>query len=88
MMEPLREQLLMTLSFLEPMSIEMIFIDLDKEFTLDNPDITMDQVLKELKALQAEKKLEQFKKDGQLFWIKPNISKKSLWRRFQEFISR
>jgi hypothetical protein len=86
-MEPLREQLLMTLSFLEPMSIEMIFIDLDKEFTLDNPDITMDVVLKELRALQVEKKLRQFKKDGQIFWIKPNKSKKNLWRRILNFIS-
>ena len=85
-MEPLREQLLMTLSFLEPMSIEMIFIDLDKEFTLDNPDITMEGVLEELRALHNEKKLDQLKKDGQIFWMKPNTSKKTLWRRIQEFI--
>ena len=87
-MEPLREQLLMTLSFLEPMSIEMIFIDLDKEFTLDNPDITMDLVLKELRALQLEKKLRQFKKEGQIFWIKPNTRKQTLWSLLLKLISR
>jgi hypothetical protein len=87
-MEPLREQLLMTLSFLEPMSIEMIFIDLDKEFTLDNPDITMDLVLKELRALQLEKKLRQFKKEGQMFWIKPNTRKQTLWSLLLKLISR
>ena len=87
-MEPLREQLLMTLSFLEPMSIEMIFIDLDQEFTLDNPDISMDKVLKELKALEIDKKLKRFKKDGQQFWIKPNSRKPSLWNNLLNFFGK
>jgi hypothetical protein len=86
-MEPLSQQLLLTLSFFEPMSIEMIFLDLDKEFTLDNPDITMDKVLKELGALELDKKLKHFKKEGQIFWIKPNIRKRSLWRRLIKYFS-
>lgn len=82
-MEPLRYQLLLTLSFLEPMNLEMIFLDLDKEFTLDNPDITMDIVLTELKQMEKEKLLNREKKEGHIYWIKngPKSSSSSLWRR-------
>lgn len=90
-MEPqlneLNDELLRTLSFYEAMSLEMIFIDLDDEYTLNNPDITMDRILHSLKILESNKKLSRTTKDGQTFWVKKHPSKKSYWRRFLNYLN-
>lgn len=89
-LSPLENQLLVTLSFLEPMSLEYIFIDLNKDFLLMNQSLTtkdLELSLKNLVALKIIKKISPKKsvKDGQEKWIR-NFPKKSLWSRLQRFL--
>ena len=67
---PLYEELQRTLSFLEPMSLEMIFLDLDKNFLESNPNLTTEDLLKELKRLEKDKKVKKSLIDGQYFWVR------------------
>ena len=66
----LYDELQKTLSFLEPMSLEMIFLDMDKEFLNLNPSLTTEDLLKELKKLEKQKKVKKSKIEGQFYWIR------------------
>lgn len=68
--DQLREELLKTLSFLEPMSLEFIFLDLDKNFLMQHPYLTTEDLVKELRSLKKQKLITQKKVDGQILWIK------------------
>ena len=80
---PLENQLLITLSFLEPMSLEYILIDLDQKFLLDNKELTtldLEDGLAKLVKLKKVKKL----KSKEEKWIKL-FPKKSLTERIRRF---
>jgi hypothetical protein len=80
-MTPLEEQLLMTLSHLEAMTLDKIFIDLDKDFVLQNTDISMEDVTKCLDNLVKQKKVKCLDNQGHKEWIKVFPKRKALWRR-------
>jgi hypothetical protein len=85
---PLENQLLITLSFLEPMSLEYIFIDLDKDFLLNNNELTTKDLELALASLVTAKKLKLLKagkdKSQKEMWIKL-FPKKSIFTRFRRF---
>lgn len=66
----LKKELLMTLSYLEPMSLEMIFIDFSSQFLAANPSLTTEDLLNELKLLEKAKLIKRSSSEGQNFWIK------------------
>lgn len=84
----LEEQLLMTLSHLEAMTLDKVFIDLDKDFVMANPDISMEDLLACLDKLTQEKKLNCIKTDGHKEWIKIFPKRKGLWGRLLQNIFR
>jgi hypothetical protein len=87
---PLESQLLITLSFLEPMSLEYILIDLSKEFLLAHHDLTTQNLEESLTALVALKKLRKIspkknEAETQIKWIRI-FPKKSLWSKVQRIL--
>jgi len=86
-MNNLSNELLKTLSYFEPMSIEYIYLDLSKEFTLLNPELNVEDLLKCLTQLEKEKKIKSFRKEKQKYWQRV-YPKKSLWHRFYNFFRR
>ena len=69
-----------TLSFYEPMSLEMIFIDLDEGFLKANSELTTEDLLAELRLMEKKKIVTKTKKDGQYYWQK-NKPKKPWYKR-------
>lgn len=82
MNELLQQELLKTLSFLEPMSLEFIFLDFDKDFLTEHPDLTTDDLLQELEYLTKKKLVSMRKHEGQRFWIK-NYPKKPWYKKIR-----
>lgn len=83
-MSILRDELLKTLSYFEPMSLELIYLDLSKEFTLLNNEVTVEDLLKELISLEKEKKIHSTIREKQKFWIRVYPRKKSFWLRLKD----
>ena len=59
-MDKLEEELLKTLSFMEPMSEEFIYLDLDQQFLLENPELTIEDLKSALTALEKQFKIKQY----------------------------
>ncbi len=76
----LEEELEKTLSYFEPMSLEMIYIDFSNEFLTANHSYTIEDLELALKSLEAQKKIKRSKKEKQIFWIKL-YPKKSILKR-------
>jgi DNA-binding PadR family transcriptional regulator len=73
----LREKLLITLSFFDPMDIELILMELDIDHLGDHRDLTLDDLYDELKSMEKEGLIKtQGEGQGQT-WIK--IQKKRSW---------
>ncbi|WP_127715868.1 hypothetical protein [Halobacteriovorax sp. HLS] len=81
----LREKLLETLSFLEPMSLEKIYLDLDNDFLMKNKSLTSEDLENELKALVSSKKVKLIKEDNASLWIKI-FPRKPLITRLLEYL--
>lgn len=81
-MTKLEEQLLLTLSHLEPMTLDKVFIDLDKSFVENNPEISMENLTDCLDSLVKQKRIKCIDNQGHKEWIKIFPKRKSLWRRF------
>ena len=73
----LKDEILRTLSFLEPMSLEYLFLDFDKEFLLSNNQLTYEDLLHSLDRLKKDKKVKIIIKNKQKLWIK--IFPKKAW---------
>lgn len=86
-MNQLENELLQTLSYFEPMSIEYIYIDISKEFTISHPEITIDDLLQSLNDLEKKKLIRSFRNEKQKYWQKV-YPKKSLWFRINNFFKR
>ena len=69
-MNELEQELLKTLSFIEPMTLEFILLDLDKLYLEHNPTLTTEDLIKTLTQLQKKRKVRFKKYQGQGFWIK------------------
>ncbi len=82
-LSPLENQLLITLSFLEPKDLEYIFIDLDQDFLLSNNELTTKDLETALANLVKMKKVKKLKSKEQK-WIKL-FPKKSLSSRIRRF---
>ncbi len=81
----LEQELLKTLSFYEPMSMELIYLDLDKDFLLANSELTLDDLDSVLKSLVRLKLVKRYKGDNdQILWQRI-FPKKSLLRRFTRY---
>ena len=78
---PLQEEILKTLSYLEPMSIEFILLDMDKEFLMANPTFTTEDLSKELDFLKKNKKIKSTKANEQVYWIKIYPKRKPWYKR-------
>ncbi len=76
--QDLRDEVLKTLSFFEPMSLEKIFLDFNKEFLLSYPSFCVEDLAAILRDLKKSKLIKESKEDGQSLWIRqyPN---KGLW---------
>jgi hypothetical protein len=79
-MDELRDELLKTLSFMEPMSLEYILLDFDKDFLEKNPNLTTEDLFKVLQKLKKEKLVTSKKSDGQIYWVK-KFPKKPWYKR-------
>ena len=55
----LQDELLRTLSFYEEMTLEFIYLDLDQEFLLANPELNLEDLSLNLKQLVRSKKVRQ-----------------------------
>lgn len=87
-MSPLKEQLLMTLSHFEPMSLDKIFIDMDKDFVKEFSDLSMEDLTHCLDELTQEKKIKRLNNQGHPEWIKVFPKRKSLWGRLLQNLFR
>ena len=81
----LQEELLRTLSFFEPMSLEHIFLDLDKSFLDTYDELTTDDLLFSLKALEKKSRIKEIRKDDQRMWVRIH-PKKSIYRKCRDFL--
>ena len=81
----LQEELLRTLSFFEPMSLEHIFLDMDKSFLDTNDELTTDDLLFSLKALEKKSRIKEIRKDDQRMWVRIH-PKKSIYRKCRDFL--
>jgi hypothetical protein len=81
----LREKLLETLSFLEPMSLEKIYLDFDEDFLLKNHELTSEDLENELSLLVKQKKVKVITKSKAKYWIKA-FPKKSFFTRMLEYL--
>lgn len=84
-MTPLEEQLLITLSHLETMSLDKIFIDLDKDFVEQNREISLEDLTRCLENLVKQKKVKCIDNHGHKEWIKVFPKRKSLWGRLLNY---
>lgn len=66
----LREELLATLSFWDPMELDQIYLELNQTFVIQNPQITADNLIQELKKLEKDKKVTLIKIDQKYLWKK------------------
>lgn len=82
----LEKELLRTLSFYEPMSLEHIFLDLDKSYLDVNENLTTEDLLKSLEKLVKKTLIKVVEQDDQKMWIRV-APKESLFKRFKRFIS-
>ncbi len=80
----LEQELLRTLSFYEPMTLEYIFLDLDKSFTDTYDSLTTQDLSFALESLERKKRIKKMKNNETISWIRLS-PKKSLKRRFKEF---
>ncbi|MBT4792645.1 MAG: hypothetical protein HON90_13815 [Halobacteriovoraceae bacterium] len=64
------DEILKTLSFFEPMSLEFIFLDLDPNFVKENNKITYDDLLNVLTELESQKRIIIIQDNSQKKWIK------------------
>ena len=68
--ELLENEILRTLSFMEPMSLEYIFLDLDKDFLQHHNHLNTQDLLNTLERLKKTKKIKQITDGEQKKWIK------------------
>lgn len=66
----LQDQLLMTLSYFEPMTMEFIYLDMDQDFLMAHPEFTMDDLQECLKLLAKQKKIKTIKTDNTTRWVR------------------
>jgi hypothetical protein len=84
--DSLKVQLLMTLSYYEPMSQEFIYLDLDQSFLLANPELTVEDLKDALSELEKENKIKKISDKNASKWIRL-FPKKSLWQRFRRLLA-
>lgn len=71
MSKQLNDVVLETLSFMEPMNLEKIFLDLDQNYLEENPELTTADLLKSIEELIRKKKVKiHSKSHGQNYWIR------------------
>ena len=73
-------ELLKTLSFMEPMSLDLILLDLDKTFSESNPQLSYDDLNQALNRLVGIKKIKVLNSQGSNLWIR-NFPKRTLLQR-------
>jgi hypothetical protein len=83
----LKLELQRTLSFIEPMNMEMIYLDISSEYLLTNKDDTIEDLQKALAQLIKEKKVKVIIQDKHKYWIKI-YPKRSLLKRISLYFSK
>jgi len=84
--EILKDQLLITLSYFEPMSLEYIYIDLDQDFALEHPELSIEDLKKTLNQLVKEKKIKQVSDHKNPKWIRI-YPQKTIWQRIRSLLA-
>jgi hypothetical protein len=83
----LKLELQHTLSFLEPMSLEMIYLDISSEYLLTNKEDTIEDLERVLGELVREKKVKLITQEKHRYWIKI-YPKKSIVRKIKDYFSK
>lgn len=81
----LKEELLKTLSFYEPMSLEYILLDLDKSFLDTFDELTTQDLLSALEKLKMDSLIKEITNGEEKVWIRMT-PKKKLIRRIRDFL--
>lgn len=81
MMNKLEEEILKTLSYFEPMNLEKIFLDMDKEFLAKNSQLTVADLQEQLAILVKQNRVKYKEK----MWIKV-YPKKSLYHKIKSLL--
>ena len=86
--EKVEELVLETLSFYEPMSFELILLDMPRERILDIPNFNREDLEKALSSLKESKKIKELSLNSknEICWIKV-FPKKGLIKRIYSFLS-
>ena len=82
MSESLKHEILLTLSFFEPMTLEKIFLEIDRDYVIANPELKTEDLIKTLKKLERSKKVKKIMKNQEHTWTK-NYPKRPWWKNFR-----
>ncbi|MCO4754436.1 MAG: hypothetical protein KC478_08125 [Bacteriovoracaceae bacterium] len=66
----LEDEVLKTLSFFEPMSLEKIYLDFNESFLLSRPDFVVEDLGHILATLKKKKLVKEIKASSQKEWVK------------------
>lgn len=81
----LQKELLRTLSFYEPMSLELIFLDLDKSFLDTHDQLTTEDLLTALTQLTSASLVKEIKDGETKMWMRV-APKKKLLRKIRDIL--
>jgi hypothetical protein len=79
--EQLRHELLGVLSFMEPMGLEKIYLDLNADFLQNHPELTVEDLLLVLKELEKQKQVTRTQHGDHSTWLRVFPKRKSWWQR-------
>jgi UDP-glucose 6-dehydrogenase len=80
-MDEIDNIILETLSFFEPMTKEMVILDIDKDRVQALSDFSIEELEKRLENLVKQKLVKREKKSGDVFFLK-QMKKRPWWKRF------
>lgn len=77
----LKHELLVTLSFFEPMNMEKLFIDISEEFSLTHNNLQVKHLKEVLTELEEQKLIRSSIHNEEMYWIKiyPKRRKNFKW---------
>lgn len=80
-----QEEVLRTLSYFEPMDLEKIFLDFDREFLLSHPDFVVEDLARILMELKNKRLVKEVGGEEQKQWMRIFPEKKPWWKKLSPF---
>ena len=81
LMDLLKNELLITLSFWDPMGPDKIYLELNNTLLLQYPELTVESLYQVLKELEYDKKIVRIRQDGQDQWKRVMPKRPPRWKR-------